>query len=356
MLVSKSLSFLHLTHIITDSVILKYSIRNNNKFSNIKYFDFVSFNEFTYKNVYSLANMAKSTYYNLPINYFVDIKTNKTLDVGISNDTVHAYLFSNNDYSQNVIAFKGTSLGLLENSSKNDKFNDNLFFSCCFYEQSSMFNNEHCECKNDRELCYSRFNRHFKFKFVEQKSCYTKCYKNSTSFLNNYYKIAINIVENTKKIIQFDKNKVLFTGHSLGGTLSTLMGITYNFTSVSFQSPGEKHYIDLLNLYYDDTILQNIYNIGHNADTIYTGKCNGLFSWCYLAGYIIETKCHIGNVCDYDVINKLGISESIITHPIKYVIDNIITQWKDDNDNQTLVLPKCIFKPECDECQDWKYI
>lgn len=327
-----------LKSIITNSI--TFNITNINDTPNTPNYNLSMPFSFNYLNILSLAEIAGTTY--------INNNSDNKIDIGLSNDTVHAYLFSDTESSTNVIAFKGTSLGLTGEVTRNDKFNDNLFFSCCYYEQSSLFSKDDCECIKSPNLC----NSHYKFKSTNV--CYNKCYKNSLMYPNNYYIISKQIIEKIRDIIDFDNTTIIFTGHSLGGALSTLMGITYNKTSVSFQSPGEKHYVNQLDLYYDQSILSNIYHIGHNADTIYTGKCNGILSWCYLAGYIIETKCHVGHVCDYDAINVLGIKESITTHPVKYVIENIIKEWK--NGSETPQLPDCKMNIDCTECDNWIYV
>lgn len=73
-------------------------------------------------------------------------------------------------------------------------------------------------------------------------------------------------------------------------------------------------------------------------------------SLCYLGGYYIETKCHVGHVCEYDAIGELGLRESIFSHKIKYMIDNIIPKW-----NNTLHVGN-VLNEECTDCKDWKVI
>ena len=42
-----------------------------------------------------------------------------------------------------------------------------------------------------------------------------------------------------------------------------------------------------------------IYHFGNTADPIFTGTCTGVASTCYLTGYAMESKCHIGSTCVY---------------------------------------------------------
>ena len=289
---------------------------------------------FNYQNIFNLARMAQNVYEDEPGN----IIYNNTKDISITEDSLKAFLYSNDDKSINIIAIKGTSTiisnyedEILNYSSVyNDRFNDNLFFSCCFYEESNMYNQT---CKQDMSF---------------NKICKKKCFEESVNYPNNYMTIGIKMMNSLMKEIDLEKSKVIITGHSLGGGVATMLGIIYNKTVVTFQTPGEKHYIDLLGIKYDESILNNIYHIGHNADPIFTGKCNGFTSLCNIGGYKIDTMCHIGNVCEYDAINELGINESILTHRLKYVIDNIITKW-----NNTL--PECKKRIECKECEGWEF-
>ena len=312
--------------------------------------------EMSYFNIYNLAIMSHNVYYD-DNNKWYNSTFNYTNDISKDNDTVRAYLFSSEDLKTHIISMKGTSTYFgknnyiqLYNSIYNDKFNDNLFYSCCFYEQSNMFNKID-ELNNEK--CWSTDTQNQKKDQIilkSEKICKPKCFKALNEYKLNYITISKQIIENIKQIINFENNEILFTGHSLGGSLATTMGLIYNKPAISFQSPGIKNFLyqsGILNKVNLNN-LENIYNFGHNADIIFTGKCNGKLSLCYLGGYNIETKCHIGKVCEYDAINKLNISESIFTHKLKYVIEKIIPNWKND-------FPECKFNNNCTDCEKWSY-
>jgi putative lipase involved disintegration of autophagic bodies len=259
---------------------------------------------------------------------------NSSIPVFDDGKFVHAYLFSNVDKSMNVVAFKGTSI-LLGDSAYNDKYNDNLYYSCCFYKQSRIFNEDYKACDVD-----------YSAKGLCNKNCYSEAFTDQ----RNYYLIAADIVKTVETLVDFANSTVVFTGHSLGGTIATMMGVKYNKSVVTFQSPGERHYFDISGLQYTDTdVNRNVYHFGHNADTIFTGKCQGPLSWCHTGGYVLNTKCHIGNVCEYDAKGLLNMRESILTHRIKYVIEHVIERW-----NGTL--PECLASVACSDCDDWKYL
>ncbi|NBP01496.1 MAG: hypothetical protein EBU90_15420 [Proteobacteria bacterium] len=311
--------------------------------------------EINYRNVLELAKMSYNVYYTPEQGKWYDVELNRTVDISASEDTVHAYLFGNDDY--NAIVFKGTSIywgskSFGSDTVYNDKYNDNLFFSCCFYQESNLFNKQDCECTAnptpDPDKCP---NDDLQFSsqrvFMTQRKCYRECYRSSKQYHLNYYRTAETVMEKASQVVDLSKVIVL-AGHSLGGTLATMMGIKYDKQIVTFEAPGEAHYLKLAGLVSESANFNNIYHFGHTADIIFTGRCNGVFSWCYLGGYIMETKCHLGHVCSYDSIKELGISESIYTHKIKYVIENIMSHWND-------TLPACILQPECEDCSNWNY-
>jgi lipase ATG15 len=290
----------------------------------------------TYDNVYNLARMSYNAYLEQDSVDWFDTVLNKTIDVSLSHNSVHAYLFSNDANTVHVVAFKGTSIYWSTKSTQknstvyNDKFNDNLYFSCCYYKESNFNRDLFKDCSGKSDA----------------KTCSRKCYQKSLSYELNYFNIAKKIMDNVFAVID-KSSRVTLTGHSLGGTLSTIMGIVYDKPVVTFESPGEKHYIDTVGLKYSDATANNIYHFGHNADIIFTGKCNGVLSWCSIGGYTLNTKCHIGNVCEYDTKTQLGMRESIFTHKLKYVIDNVITKW-----NNTL--PSCKLT-SCTDCETWDF-
>lgn len=312
--------------------------------------------EMSYSNIYNLAIMSHNVYYDDNKKWY-NSTFNNTEDISKDNDTVKVYLFSSEDFKTHIISIKGTSTYfsknenvILYNSIYNDKLNDNLMYSCCFYKQSNIFNkieelnNEKCwdkEIQNKEQIILKT-----------EKTCKNKCFKALNEYKLNYISITKQIIENLKQYIKFENDEILFTGHSLGGSLATIMGVMYNKIAISFESPGVKNFLkksNILNKEINLDNLQNIYNFGHNADIIFTGKCNGKLSLCYLGGYNIETKCHIGKVCEYDAINKLNISESIFTHKLKYVIEKIMPEWEHD-------FPECKFNNSCIDCEKWSYI
>ena len=275
-----------------------------------------------YQNIYTMAQLSLKVYYE-PDN--PDFK-----NISLDDTTVRAYMYSNENESEYLIAFKGTSVlsdGSDSNTKKNDKFNDNLFFSCCYYKETYI------KCPID-----TRKNHGF--------TCNTNCYTKSLEFENNYYIIAEKIYKYISSITKPD-SKIYFTGHSLGSAMAIIVGARYNIPVITFSTPNIKHYLEMSGIKYNKRSEDNIYNFGSNSDPIFMGRCNGITSICYNFGYIMNTKCTYGYRCTYDSKTKLRLSESIYTHKLQYQIDNIIPYWEND-------FPVCI-KENCTDCNNWNY-
>ena len=63
------------------------------------------------------------------------------------------------------------------------------------------------------------------------------------------------------------------------------------------------------------------------------GACTGVTSLCSIGGFALETRCHLGQVIQYDTVQKLGWSVDVRNHPIKVLLDKILSEngdWKDD--------------------------
>jgi lipase ATG15 len=297
----------------------------NNKFNDLP----INFN--TIKN---MMLMSYNAYLNTDNSNWKHIDYDLNGDISISPNDIKGYLFSDETKTYNIVAIKGTTISLVpmflsifDNTIPHDKFNDNLFFSCCFYKESKLFNN-YCNDKNSTK-----------------NQCKKSCYIDSINIHQNYLSMIDVIIDNIKKHIDFENSNTYFTGHSLGGFLAVILGLKYDKQVIAFDSPGGKHYIDLLDINYNND--SRIYHFGHNADSIMHGHCGAL---CWAWGYNIKTKCRIGNSCIYDSKKKLGISDSIYTHQLNYLINNILPHWEND-------FPQCKYHEKCEErCNKWKFI
>lgn len=295
----------------------------------------------SYSNIMTLAKMSYNAYESPGKNWEYVPGYNHSIIGNVP--TVEGYIFTNGDTT--IISIKGTSVWWYPNKTdsedndhnpfstknvKNDRFNDNLFLSCCYYRQSNLY----------KSLCNAT-NTTFHI-------CEKQCYSKSTEYTFNYMTIAKNLIDSLikNKIIN-QNNSLVFTGHSLGGFIATYLGVIYQKPVITFEAPGEKYYFDLIGLDYSRAT--NIYHFGHTADPVFTGRCNGPGSICWLGGYIIRTKCHIGNTCTYDSISKLKFTESIFNHRLKFIINNIIPHWEFDQ-------PTCSPQINCKDCEQWTFI
>lgn len=301
------------------------------------------FLQYNFSFVSDLVRMSHNVYHTIGNEFWLNTSFNVVEDCSIEKNVVRSYLFKKDD--ELVISFKGTSIYWLNSdyeyencgydsyygydicslsSSSNDKYNDNLFFSCCFYKQS--FNFEKCD------VCGK----------LNNNECCKECYIKSLEYHGNYIRNVIDIVENIKLRYDFDKYNVYFTGHSLGGMLASIASVVYDLPAITFETPGDMHYFSLVNM----SGSNKVYHFGHNTDPMFTGNCG---SRCSIFGYNIYTKCHTGYTCLYNSKIKLGYKESIINHRTNFIIKNIIPHWEND-------FPECIKDISCRDCESWEYI
>lgn len=99
----------------------------------------------------------------------------------------------------------------------------------------------------------------------------------------------------------------MYVGHSLGGSLASLLGATFGVPAVGFEAPGEKLASQRLHLpspvrtqiatafsisftnTYSKPSTHHITQVYHTADPIAMGVCNGVSSICAIGGYALET-------------------------------------------------------------------
>lgn len=147
----------------------------------------------------------------------------------------------------------------------------------------------------------------------------------------------------------YPKANLWLVGHSLGGSLASLLGTTFGLPAVAFEAPGERLAAQRLHLllppFPPNTTspstsaygLPPVTHVYHNADPIPQGACTGVGSPCAQAGYALETRCHLGKSIVYDTVDKLGWRVDIRKHVIKEVIMHVIEAepeggWDDDRE------------------------
>lgn len=294
--------------------------------------------------VLTFAQMAANAYVDTPeTGDWKDVNGgfNRTDDIGFGwdSDGLRGYLYIDEKNSTIVIGVKGTSLAIWDGdgTTTNDKENDNLFFSCCCGQQGSSFARQVCDCA---EGTYT---------------CNISCLKKSLRKENRYYAAARSLYANVTAL--YPDANIWLSGHSLGGSVSAMLGLTYGVPALTFQAVPDALPANRLGLPIPPGVdpdrpgqrdYTGAFHFGQNADPIFMGTCNGATASCAYAGYALESACHTGRECVWDVVAVNGTRVSVVTHRIIWVISNVIKQWQ--------TVPECKFTPECYDCPLWKEI
>ncbi|KAM7191382.1 autophagy protein atg15 [Naviculisporaceae sp. PSN 640] len=262
---------------------------------------------------------------------------NKSTDFGWEGDGLRGHVWADENNSTIVIGLKGTSPAVFDGdgTTTNDKVNDNLFFSCCCAQQGPWTWHQVCDCATGTYSC--------------NNTCVTQALKEE----NRYYQAGRELYANVTEL--YPTSNVWLVGHSLGGAVSSMLGLTYGVPVVTFQAVPEALPASRLGLPIPPGADPNApqtreytgaFHFGHTADPIYIGTCNGATASCSFGGYALETACHTGMECVYDTVGDKGWRVGIGTHKIRAVINDVIRKY--DN------VPECKFTPECRDCGNWK--
>ncbi|EKM58524.1 uncharacterized protein PHACADRAFT_53577, partial [Phanerochaete carnosa HHB-10118-sp] len=220
-------------------------------------------------------------------------------------DGFRGHVFATADNSTIVLSIKGTSSGFIGGggpTSKKDKFNDNLLFSCCCARIDWTWTTV-CDCYRGGWKC--------------DQDCLEQALVDESLF----YSVGTNLYYNLTYM--YPESNIWIIGHSLGGALASLLGVTFGVPVVSFETPGEKMAAGRLHLPSPPST-QHITHIYHTADPIAMGTCNGILSSCALAGYAMESQCHLGESIVYDTVTELSWAVDVRMHLIVNVIENIL--------------------------------
>ncbi|KAK6458227.1 Alpha/Beta hydrolase protein [Scheffersomyces xylosifermentans] len=299
--------------------------------------------------IVSLATISSNAYVRFPLDDdekkksdWIDVgdwtpdENNTDINFGWEDIGLRGHVFVSKDNKTVVIGIKGTSGAGLpgggsDETSGNDKTNDNLLFSCCCARVGYMWTTV-CDC------------------YEKTYTCNQDCLEKELMKQDKYYQAALDIYRNVTATYPPETTDIWVTGHSLGGALASLLGRTYGLPAVAFEAPGEMLATKRLHLPQPPGIpkfMENIWHVGNTADPIYMGVCNGASSTCNVAGYAMETACHTGYQCVYDVVSDKGWRVNLLNHRIHTVIDDIILTY-----NETA---PCVEQPPCRDCFNWRF-
>lgn len=288
---------------------------------------------------------------------------------------VRGHVFLNEDESVVVISFKGTSTFLTGGGTvESDRYADNTMFSCCCARVDLLWSPV-CDCYRGNNQCsFSCLQEAIKSprssheQMIDMSASGSHKGRQKTNLLDldkldnsenpifegeeakTYYEQALGIYKLVRK--RHPKASVWLTGHSLGGSLASLVAITdpNKASAVTFSAPGALRYAQVIGLVNDkeDTSNFPIWNYGLSSDPIFTGRCAGPTTSCYLAGYAIETVCRLGYDCMFqmDAIWQPDVS----THRMSFFIKSVL------NRPEKYPLPVCEPVRNCVDCSSWKWV
>jgi len=175
---------------------------------------------------------------------------------------------------------------------------------------------------------------------------------------SGYYPSALDLYGNITLL--HPTAQIWLVGHSLGGSLASLLGHTFSIPVVTFEAPAERLAARRLHLplpppsilfsggiktinwglelevgwgWMDEDDYENefITHVYHTADPVAMGTCNGVLSFCAVGGFALETKCHTGQSIIFDTVGKAGWQSDVRTHSIDQVIKRVLVEDWDEH-------------------------
>lgn len=295
--------------------------------------------------VLNLANIAANAYIKVPLEgdwSDVGAGFNVSNDFGWEGDGLRGHIYGDKDNNTIIIGLKGTTPAVFDGagSTSKDKENDNLFFSCCCGQGGRYLWRRVCDCSTAAYTCNST------------------CLLKTLNEKNRYYTAAQELYGNVTEL--YPNSTIWMAGHSLGGSVSSLLGLTYGIPVTTFESVPEALPAYRLGLptppgfqtgNHQSRTYTGAYHFGHTADPIFVGTCNAATSACTLGGYAMETQCHTGKVCIYDTVADKSWRVSASYHGIRSVIKDVIEAY----DEVPTCEPDSTPDEPCVDCFNWKY-
>ncbi|KAK3703781.1 putative lipase atg15 [Vermiconidia calcicola] len=291
--------------------------------------------------VITFAKMAANAYVEEPgTGEWQDVKGgfNYTEDFGWQVDGLRGHIFADTTNKTVVIGLKGTSMAVFDgaDTTGNDKLNDNLFGSCCCGQGGHWTWKTVCDC------------------MTTANTCNATCVRQSLNEKNHYYWAAKDLYHNVTE--RYPNADIWFAGHSLGGVVSTLLGLTFGHPVMTYEAYPDALAASRLGLptppgyrigSHNARSDVAIHHYGHTADPIFMGTCDSAYAACTIAGYALESSCHTGQVCQYDTVGDKQWRQSVSYHRIGSVITDVLEAYDD--------VPVCEARPDCTDCYKWKF-
>ena len=278
-------------------------------------------------------------------------KWNLSESFGWVEDGIRGHIFATDDNATIVVALKGTSAALLDDgsTSKRDKENvsndkdkgcrslcaaahvvrpqDNLLFSCCCAHVGWTWHTV-CDCFSDKAKGSSSVSNSLDTLDNSGQTCASTCLTKALITKSFYYPATTDLFNNIS--YAYPDSQIWITGHSLGGSLGALIGMTFGYPTVTFEAPAERMAAVRLHLplpvKHEDMDALPITHVYHTADPIPNGECIGATSLCANFGFAMESRCHSGKTVLYDTVGKLGWASSVVTHRIITLTDDLLTE------------------------------
>ncbi|WVQ79785.1 hypothetical protein IAT38_001885 [Cryptococcus sp. DSM 104549] len=265
----------------------------------------------------ALAKMTSNAYYEMPgLKGWWGLDGYKSTPFGWGDgfDGLRGHIFADEKNETVVIAIKGTSMGFVGDrggpSTRKDRFNENLLFSCCCARQAIPLPVEPvCDCSSGGNTCGET------------------CLEDAVAADSVYAAMGTNLYNGISSL--YPDANIWLVGHSLGGAIASLIALSFGAPAVAFEAPGDLLAARRLHLPLPPGMpaeLTSITHVYHTADPIAMGVCNrDGYPWCYAAGFVFESKCHTGQSIIYDTATYRGWSYDIQSHTIKDMIHNLLS-------------------------------
>lgn len=277
---------------------------------------------------------------------------------------IRGHVFASSLNETVVISLRGSMPPFLPgggNATPRDKLNDNLLFSCCC-ARVSWSTSTVCGCFHPTAGP------------TGLRACGASCVQSALLDGSYYYRTATELYTNVTRL--YPDSQIWLVGHSIGGVLASLMGMTYGLPSVTFEAPGDRLAARRLHLPVPGDVPTGevddmpIYHVYHTADPLALGQCIGQMSPCGQFGYALESHCHAGMAIVYDTVGKLGWAPSLLSHRMEVLTTDLLASDWDTRTQHTSTwarwlgalpnkrqgaVPSAHYEAVCVDCGAWEY-